>query len=49
MPYLPGTPRGGPIPPAPATGQHTRAVLAELGYAADEVAALERDGIAVQG
>ena len=49
MPYVPGTPRGGPIPPAPATGQHTRAVLAEIGYAPGEVAALERDGIAVQG
>lgn len=49
MPYLPGTPRGGPIPPAPATGQHTRAVLHDIGYAADEIAALEQDGIAVQG
>jgi crotonobetainyl-CoA:carnitine CoA-transferase CaiB-like acyl-CoA transferase len=48
MPYLPGSARGTPIAPAPAAGQHTRALLAELGYGSEEIATLERDGIAVQ-
>jgi crotonobetainyl-CoA:carnitine CoA-transferase CaiB-like acyl-CoA transferase len=48
MPYLPGSARGTPIAPAPTAGQHTRALLAELGYGSEEIATLERDGIAVQ-
>jgi crotonobetainyl-CoA:carnitine CoA-transferase CaiB-like acyl-CoA transferase len=32
--------------PAPLLGEHTREVLAEVGYSADEIAALFRDGVA---
>jgi crotonobetainyl-CoA:carnitine CoA-transferase CaiB-like acyl-CoA transferase len=39
---------GGVRSAAPLYGQHTRAVLSELGFSAAEIAALERDG-AVQG
>ena len=49
MPYLPGTPRDRPIPPAPATGQHSREVLTELGYSAAAVASLEQAGVVTQG
>lgn len=48
MPYLPGTPRGGPIRPAPATGQHSREVLAELGYEPPDIAALKQARIVTQ-
>lgn len=48
MPYLPGTPRAGAIRPAPAAGQHSRDVLAELGYDAAQIAALERTGVITQ-
>lgn len=34
-----------PEPPAPGLGEHTREVLAAAGVEADELAALERDGI----
>jgi crotonobetainyl-CoA:carnitine CoA-transferase CaiB-like acyl-CoA transferase len=30
--------------PGPGLGEHTREVLAELGYAEERIAALERDG-----
>ena len=31
--------------PIPAAGEHTRALLEELGYAADAIKQLERDGV----
>jgi crotonobetainyl-CoA:carnitine CoA-transferase CaiB-like acyl-CoA transferase len=48
MPYLPGTPRGGAIRPAPAAGQHSHEVLAELGYGPADIAALEQSGVVTQ-
>ncbi len=36
----------GPTGPAPTLGQHTDAVLAEAGYAADEIAAMRQSGAA---
>ncbi|HEY5664877.1 MAG TPA: CoA transferase [Ilumatobacter sp.] len=35
--------------PAPLHGEHNREVLAEVGYAADELEALERDGVLYAG
>jgi crotonobetainyl-CoA:carnitine CoA-transferase CaiB-like acyl-CoA transferase len=34
---------------APGAGEHTRQVLGELGYGNDDIAALEREGVVVQG
>jgi crotonobetainyl-CoA:carnitine CoA-transferase CaiB-like acyl-CoA transferase len=48
LPYLPGMDRTRPSPKAPHAGEHTRAVLAEFGCGADEIAALERSGVVVQ-
>lgn len=48
MPYLPGTQRDAPIRPAPRTGQHTHEVLAELGYGAADITALEQARAVVQ-
>ena len=46
-PYLPGTPRGAPLPPAPVAGQHTREILAAMGRSKDEIEALESSGVVV--
>ena len=43
---FPGTPTG-PAGPAPKLGEHTRQVLAEAGYADDEVDALMAAGVAL--
>ncbi len=48
MPYLPGTPRTGTIRPAPAAGQHSCDVLAELGYDGAQIAELEHSGVVTQ-
>jgi crotonobetainyl-CoA:carnitine CoA-transferase CaiB-like acyl-CoA transferase len=37
---------GDPSRPAPAFGEHTEEVLRELGYSAEEIAAMEREGAA---
>ncbi len=47
-PYLPGTDRGVPLPPAPFAGEHTRAILAGLGRSHEDIAALEKAGLVVQ-
>jgi crotonobetainyl-CoA:carnitine CoA-transferase CaiB-like acyl-CoA transferase len=41
----PVSPRDAEIRPAPRTGEHTDAVLAEAGFSADDVAALKRDRV----
>jgi crotonobetainyl-CoA:carnitine CoA-transferase CaiB-like acyl-CoA transferase len=46
-PYLPGTDRGSPLPPAPLAGEHTREILAGLGRSQAEIDALEKAGIVV--
>lgn len=46
--YLPGTARGGALPAAPLAGEHTREVLAELGYADSAIHKLEQSGIVFQ-
>lgn len=48
MPNIPGIARfadGTPLATAPAIGHHTRAILAEHGYSADEIAALAEAGV----
>ena len=47
-PYLPGTDRDRPLPPAPFAGQHTREILAQLGRSKHEIDALESTGVVVQ-
>jgi len=48
MPHVPGTARSGVMPAAPRMGEHSRKVLAEFGYGAADIAALERAGLVVQ-
>jgi crotonobetainyl-CoA:carnitine CoA-transferase CaiB-like acyl-CoA transferase len=34
---------------APVLGQHTREVLAEIGFSLDEIERMEREGVVLQG
>lgn len=48
LPHVPGTARSGSLPSAPRAGEHSREILAELGYDASAVEVLERDGLVKQ-
>jgi len=48
MPHFPGTARSGELPAAPKRGEHSREILTEFGYAAADIAALERAGLVLQ-
>lgn len=48
VPYLPGSARGNPVPPAPRVGEHSRLVLQSLGYTAERIAELENSQIVFQ-
>jgi crotonobetainyl-CoA:carnitine CoA-transferase CaiB-like acyl-CoA transferase len=48
LPFLPGTGPSALLAPAPLAGQHTREVLAELGYAASEISKLEQSKVIFQ-
>jgi crotonobetainyl-CoA:carnitine CoA-transferase CaiB-like acyl-CoA transferase len=48
LPHIPGTARSGALPAAPHCGEHSREILAEFGYDAAQVAALEQAGLVVQ-
>jgi crotonobetainyl-CoA:carnitine CoA-transferase CaiB-like acyl-CoA transferase len=48
MPYIPGTGRTGLLPAAPRSGEHSREILAEFGYGAAEIAAMEQAGLVMQ-
>ena len=48
LPHVPGTARSGVLPAAPHSGEHSREILAEFGYGAAEIAALEQTGLVIQ-
>jgi len=48
MPHFPGTARTGELLAAPRSGEHSREILAEFGYGAADIAALERAGLVIQ-
>ncbi len=48
MPHTPGTERTGVLLSAPRSGEHSREILAEYGYGAAEISALERAGLVIQ-
>jgi crotonobetainyl-CoA:carnitine CoA-transferase CaiB-like acyl-CoA transferase len=48
MPHVPGAARGGVLPAAPKSGEHSREILAEFGYGAAQIAALEQAGLVIQ-
>jgi len=45
LPQGPGTARMKRLPAAPRAGEHTREILGELGYGAEDIGAMERSGI----
>lgn len=45
MPHVPGTARTGVLPAAPRSGEHTREILGEFGFGADDIDAMECSGI----
>jgi crotonobetainyl-CoA:carnitine CoA-transferase CaiB-like acyl-CoA transferase len=45
VPHAPGSARTGVLPAAPRAGEHTREILGELGYGAEDIGAMERSGI----
>ena len=48
MPHVPGTARSAALPAAPRSGEHSREILAEFGYGAAKIAALEHAGLVMQ-
>jgi crotonobetainyl-CoA:carnitine CoA-transferase CaiB-like acyl-CoA transferase len=48
MPHVPGAARGVVLPAAPRSGEHSREILAEFGYGAAQIAALEQAGLVIQ-
>lgn len=48
MPYIPGTERSGSLRAAPRSGEHSREILAEFGYGAAEITALEQAALVMQ-
>ena len=48
LPHYPGTERTGKMPAAPHMGEHSREILAELGYGAEDIAGMERDKLVIQ-
>lgn len=48
LPHAPGSARSGVLPAAPRSGEHSREILAEFGYGAEDIAALERAGLVIQ-
>jgi crotonobetainyl-CoA:carnitine CoA-transferase CaiB-like acyl-CoA transferase len=48
MPYTPGVERNRLLRAAPRCGEHSREILAEFGYGAAEIAALEQTGLVLQ-
>ena len=47
--HIPGTARTGVLTAAPRAGEHTREILGEFGFGADDVDAMERSDIVTQG
>ena len=48
LPHYPGTERTGRMPAAPHIGEHSREILSELGYGAEDIANMERDKLVIQ-